>query len=84
MINGRKDSAFPLEASQIPLYELIGATDKGALQGDRLGRVAGDGNPDQIRPADDSVGRIELDPSGAGQVNLNPGVGCARIVSRRP
>ena len=44
---------------------------------------AGDGDADQVAVADDAVGRVELDPAGAGQVDLRPGVGRA-AAERRP
>src|SRR5262245_3123207 len=47
----------------------------GAGDRHRLTRVAGDRDADQAVVADDAVGRIELDPAGTRQVNLEPGVG---------
>ena len=52
-------------------------TGEGAGERHRLGRVARDGHADQILAADQPIGRVELDPAGAGQVDLHPGVGRA-------
>ena len=47
--------------------------------GDRhcLSRIAHDRDTDQIVIADDAVGRIELDPAGAGEINAQPCMGRA-------
>src|ERR1700757_4650224 len=37
-----------------------------------LSWVSSDGDSDQVVAADDAVGRIELDPAGARQINLAP------------
>jgi len=54
-----------------------GRTDKTA--GDRRGLadVARHGDRNEVEPADAAIGRIEHDPTGAGHVDLGPGVGRA-------
>ena len=47
------------------------------MQRDRLARIARHRDADQIAGADDAVGRIELDPAGARQIDLHPGMGRA-------
>ena len=54
--------------------EVGGGARVGAAQGRRLLGGAGDRDADQVAVADDAVGRVELDPAGAGQVDLRPGV----------
>ena len=49
----------------------------GTLQRESLERLACHGDADQVGAADLAVGRIELDPAGAGQVDLDPGMGIA-------
>src|ERR1700730_8198348 len=51
-----------------------GKAGPGAGDRDRLTRVAGDGDPDQIAIADDAVGRIELDPARTREVHPDPRV----------
>src|SRR6266404_4230367 len=53
-----------------------GKTGPGAGDRDRLTGVPGDRDPDQTVIADDAVGRVELGPAGARQVDLQPGMGC--------
>src|ERR1700712_85610 len=57
--------------------ERVGRTQISAVQRDRLARIAGDCDTDEIAAADDAVGRIELDPAGARQIGLHPGMGGA-------
>ena len=38
-------------------------------------RIARNADPDQIAAADDAVGRVVLDPPGAGKKDLDPGMG---------
>ena len=49
----------------------------GAVQGDGLARIARDRDANEVAVADDAVGRIELDPAGARQIDLHPGMGRA-------
>ncbi len=44
---------------------------------EHLLRIPCDGDADQVAIADDTVGRIEIDPASAGQVYLHPRVRCA-------
>src|SRR5215470_10272822 len=44
------------------------------MQRDRLARIARNSDADQVAAADDTVGRIELDPAGARQIDLHPGM----------
>src|SRR5260370_14770695 len=46
----------------------------GAVQWDRLARIARHRDADEIAGADDAVGRIELDPARAWQIDLHPGM----------
>src|SRR5262249_31689343 len=56
--------------------EMIGRkTGPRARHRHRLARITRDSDADQVVIADDAVGRIELDPAGARQVNLEPGMG---------
>src|SRR6202140_1169894 len=57
--------------------EGIGRTEIGAVQRDGLARIARHRNTNEIAGADDAVGGIELDPAGARQIDLDPGVGRA-------
>ena len=58
--------------------EMIGRkAGPGAGDRHRLARVAHDRDADQIVIADDAVGRVEFDPAGPGQVDLEPGMGGA-------
>src|SRR5450759_3842838 len=57
--------------------EGVGGTEIGAVQRDRLAWIARHRHPDEVAGADDAVGGIELDPAGARQVDLHPGVGRA-------
>ena len=47
------------------------------MQRDRLARIARHRDADEIAGADDAVGGIELDPAGARQIDLHPGMGRA-------
>src|SRR5579859_5277492 len=40
----------------------------------RMLRVPGNGNTDEIAIADDAVGGVEIDPAGAGEISLQPGM----------
>src|SRR4030088_1544970 len=55
----------------------IGRTEIGAVQRDGLTRIARHRHPNEVAGADDAVGGIELDPAGARQIDLYPGVGRA-------
>src|SRR6516164_4017721 len=44
------------------------------MQRDRLAWLSGDRDSDQVAGACDAVGRIELDPAGARQIDLHPGM----------
>ena len=55
----------------------VGRAQIGAVQRDRLARIARHRDADQVAGADDAVGRIELDPAGARQIDLHPGMGRA-------
>ena len=48
-----------------------------ALERDRLAGVMHDGNADEILISHDAARRIEVDPAGAGHVDLDPGMGVA-------
>src|SRR6202790_1777373 len=52
-----------------------GRTEIGAGQRDRLARIARARHAYEVAGADDAVGGIELDPAGARQIDLDPGVG---------
>src|SRR6202022_736429 len=54
-----------------------GRTEIGAVQRDRLARIARHRHAYEVAGADDAVGGIELDPAGARQIALDPGVGRA-------
>src|SRR5450432_3860879 len=63
----------------------IGRTEIGAVQRDGLARIACHRHPNEIPGADDAVGRIELDPAGARQIDLNPCMGrAAADIAMRP
>jgi len=47
------------------------------VQRNGLARIARHRNPHQVAGADDAVGGIELDPAGARQIDLDPGMGRA-------
>ena len=53
---------------------VAGSAEIGAGQRRRLGRIARDRDPDEILAADEPIGRVELDPSRARQIDLAPGV----------
>src|SRR5467141_3056686 len=55
--------------------EGIGRTKISAVQRYRLARIARHRHTNEIAGTDDAVGGIELDPAGARQIDLNPGVG---------
>src|SRR5205807_5115472 len=57
--------------------EVGGKPGPGAGQRHRVPRVAHYRDADQIAVADDAVGRIELEPAGAGDIDLQPGMGGA-------
>src|SRR6267143_4338993 len=57
--------------------ERFGRTEVDAMQRDRLARIARHRHANEVAGAADAVGGIELDPAGARQVDLNPGVGRA-------
>src|ERR1700732_5100013 len=57
-------------------------TDEGATDGKRLRGVARHGDPDEVGPAHEPVGWIELDPSGAGQIDLDPSMRLAAADQR--
>src|SRR3954452_806548 len=46
----------------------------------RLRGIARDRDADQVFPRDQRIGRIELDPAGAGQIDLGPSVSRARAL----
>ena len=54
--------------------EGVGRAEIGAVQRDRLARIARHRDTNEIAGADDAVGRIELDPAGARQIDLHPGM----------
>ena len=54
-----------------------GAAEPDSLQRDRLARVMHDRDPDEIPIADNAARRIEVDPAGTGNINLDPGMGVA-------
>src|ERR1700676_625444 len=54
-----------------------GRTEIGAVQRDRLARIARHRHAHEVAGADDAVGGIELDPAGARQIDLDPGMGRA-------
>src|SRR5262249_39215958 len=56
------------------LAEGVGHAEIDPMQRDRLTRIARHRDADQVAAADDAVGRIELDPARARQVDLHPGV----------
>ena len=49
----------------------------GAVNGNRLARIARDRDANEIAIADDAVGGIEFDPAGTWEVGTNPGMGRA-------
>src|ERR1700722_4688779 len=51
--------------------------EEAAPQRQRLRRIPGDRNADEIAVADDAVGRIEIAPARARQIDLRPGMGRA-------
>ena len=53
----------------------VGRSEVSAVQRDRLARIARHRHADEISRSDDAVGRIELDPAGARQIDLYPGMG---------
>src|ERR1700682_4337630 len=53
----------------------IGRTEIGAVQRDGLARIARHRHANEVLGADNAVGGIELDPAGARQIGLNPGMG---------
>src|SRR6266481_2414020 len=57
--------------------EGVGRPEIGAMQRDRLARIAGDCDANEVAGTDDAVGRIELDPTVARQIDLHPGMGRA-------
>src|SRR5690242_12680562 len=58
--------------------KIVGAlTRERAADRDRLGGVARHRDADQVLAGDQRVGRVELDPSGARQVDVGPGMGAA-------
>src|SRR5260370_38729637 len=57
--------------------ERIGRTKVSAVQRDGLARIARHRHTNEVAGADNAVGRIELDPAGARQIDLHPGVGRA-------
>ena len=57
--------------------ERVGGAEIGAVQRDGLARIARHRDADEVAGADDAVGGIELDPAGARQIDLHPGVGRA-------
>ena len=54
--------------------EGVGRAEIGAVQRDRLARIARHRHTDEVAGADDAVGRIELDPARARQIDLHPGM----------
>ena len=57
--------------------ETGGQAEPGARQRQRLVGIARYCNTDEPAIADDAVGGIELDPTGAGQEDADPGMGIA-------
>src|SRR5260370_15429311 len=65
--------------------ERFGRTEVDAVQRDRLARIARHRHTNHVAGAYDACGGIELDPAGARQVDLNPGVGrAAANIAVRP
>src|ERR1700681_120760 len=52
----------------------VGRAEVSAMQRHRLARVARHRDTDEVAGADNAVGGIELDPAGARQIDLNPGM----------
>ncbi len=55
----------------------------GSADGGSLGGTPGRCYAHQIAASDDEIGRIELDPTGAGHIDVCPRVGCAAAAEAR-
>ena len=58
--------------------------EEGAMERKRITRIANDRNGNEIILADGAVCRIEIDPTGAWQINLRPGMSRAGRSLFRP
>lgn len=64
-----RDGYFHRQVDKIVEPAFVGAGEREGLRG-----IPRDCNADQVPPASEIVGRIELDPAGAGKVDLDPRV----------